>query len=84
MKERGFGLLVEGEQASSVITAVKRLPGMDVSDFIAYLRDEHQIQISGGLGELSGQIMRIGHMGQARENIAAFLTAVDKFLQEQA
>ena len=84
MKERGFGLLVEGEQASSVITAVKRLPGMDVSEFITYLRDEHQIQISGGLGELSGQIMRIGHMGQARENIAAFLTAVDKFLQEQA
>ena len=83
MKERGFTLLVEGEQASSVITAVNRLPGMDITDFMNYLRDQHHIQISGGLGELSGQIMRIGHMGHARENIVAFLAAVDKFLQDQ-
>jgi alanine-glyoxylate transaminase/serine-glyoxylate transaminase/serine-pyruvate transaminase len=83
MKERGFTLLVEGEQASSVITAVNRLPNMDVTEFITYLREQHNIQISGGLGELSGQIMRIGHMGHAQENIVAFLAAADNFIANQ-
>lgn len=84
MKERGFTLLVEGEQASSVITAVNGLPGMDIAAFITYLRDQHHIQISGGLGELSGQIMRIGHMGHAHDNIVAFLAAVDAYLAAES
>jgi aspartate aminotransferase-like enzyme len=80
MKERGFRPFVEGEHVSSVITAVNRLPDMDITHFIQYLAEHHQIQISGGLGELHGQVFRVGHMGKARDNMGAFLQGVDAYL----
>jgi alanine-glyoxylate transaminase/serine-glyoxylate transaminase/serine-pyruvate transaminase len=80
MKERGFRPFVEGEHVSSVITAVNRLPDMDITHFIQYLAEHHHIQISGGLGELHKQVFRVGHMGKARDNMGAFLQGVDAYL----
>lgn len=61
----GFDLFVSGEQASSCISSVCRLPDMDTSAFITYLLKEKNIHIAGGLGQTKESIFRIGHMGKA-------------------
>jgi alanine-glyoxylate transaminase/serine-glyoxylate transaminase/serine-pyruvate transaminase len=77
IKERGWELFVEGNDASSVITAVQCPADINAVDFINTLREEYQIQISNGLGELRDKVLRIGHMGDARNNIIALLAALD-------
>ena len=79
MKEREFELVVEGDNASSAITAVRRLPDMDVAHFVNFLREQFQIQISGGLGKLHNETFRVGHIGTAVQHIVPFLQAVDAY-----
>jgi aspartate aminotransferase-like enzyme len=45
--------------------------------------DEHQIAIGGGLGELTGKVIRVGHLGKAaeREYMLQFLFSVEEFLR---
>ena len=82
LRDLGFELFVEGEYAANVITAVRRLPGMDVADMITTLREEHGIRISGGMGETSGEIFRVGHMGKAgsRADASLLLDALAAYL----
>lgn len=51
---------------------------------IDYLRLNHNILISAGLGELKGQVLRIGHMGRAKDNdyIEDLLYGIDTFLRD--
>ncbi len=77
MKKRGFSLFMEGDEASSAITAVHCPLHMDNETLVAALRDQHQIQISSGIANLREKIWRIGHLGNAEENIPAFLKALD-------
>ncbi|HKZ54458.1 MAG TPA: alanine--glyoxylate aminotransferase family protein [Anaerolineales bacterium] len=65
LRELGFDLYVDGEIASTTLTAVRRLPSMDISDLIGYLLEERGIRVAGGLGATRGEIFRIGHMGKA-------------------
>lgn len=77
----GFSLYVSGETASSCISSVSRLPGMDVAAFITYLLEDKNIHIAGGLGETRGSIFRIGHMGKAGSRLYAdtLLKAVQEY-----
>jgi alanine-glyoxylate transaminase / serine-glyoxylate transaminase / serine-pyruvate transaminase len=52
---------------------------MDVADYMDWLLREHHIRIGGGLGDLSGKIFRIGHMGRAAEP-----EAIDRYLRVTA
>jgi alanine-glyoxylate transaminase/serine-glyoxylate transaminase/serine-pyruvate transaminase len=61
----GFEMYTPEEHTSPLLSAVRGLPGMDIAEFRRYLQDEWRIMISGGLGALSGQIFRIGHIGKA-------------------
>jgi len=79
LEEMGFGMLSPIATASPVTTAVYGLPSMDVADYMAWLLREHRIRIGGGLGELSGRIFRIGHMGRAAEP-----DAIDRYLRATA
>ncbi len=79
LEEMGFRMLSPIATASPVTTAAYGLPGMDVSDYMAWLLREHRIRIGGGLGELSGKIFRIGHMGRAAEP-----DAIDRYLRATA
>ncbi|MBI4770195.1 MAG: alanine--glyoxylate aminotransferase family protein [Chloroflexi bacterium] len=84
LRELGFSLFVDGEAASSTITAVCRPPQIDVADLIAYLREARGIRIAGGLGETHGRIFRVGHMGQAasREYAGLFLEGLTEYLHQ--
>ncbi len=61
----GFELYTAEACTSPLITAVRGLPGMDISDLLRYLLDEWQIMVAGGLGDLRGEIFRVGHIGKA-------------------
>lgn len=79
----GFEMYTAEACASPLITAVRGLPGMDISDLLRYLLEEWQIMVSGGLEELSGKIFRIGHIGKAAsaEYSAQLLQGIDAYLQ---
>jgi alanine-glyoxylate transaminase/serine-glyoxylate transaminase/serine-pyruvate transaminase len=79
LEEMGFGMLSPITTASPVTTAAYGLPGMDVHDYMAWLLRNHRIRIGGGLGQLSGRIFRIGHMGRAAEP-----EAIDRYLRATA
>jgi alanine-glyoxylate transaminase / serine-glyoxylate transaminase / serine-pyruvate transaminase len=76
LEEMGFSMLSPLATASPVTTAAYGLPGMDVPDYMSWLLREHHIRIGGGLGQLSGRIFRIGHMGRAAEP-----DAIDRYLR---
>jgi alanine-glyoxylate transaminase/serine-glyoxylate transaminase/serine-pyruvate transaminase len=63
-----------------------RVPdGVDDAAVIDFLLSEYDIEIAGGLGDLSGEVWRIGCMGYSarRQNVAALLTAMEEALAAQ-
>ncbi len=65
MDELGFRMFPAPEHAAPVLSAYHALPGSSVSEMMRFLRDNHDLMISGGLGDLAGKIFRVGHMGAA-------------------
>ncbi|MGI6037597.1 MAG: pyridoxal-phosphate-dependent aminotransferase family protein [Limnochordia bacterium] len=60
----GFELLVKDETvASSTVTAVKGLPGLDIQKFRQIAREEFGCVLAGGQGQLKATTFRVGHMG---------------------
>jgi alanine-glyoxylate transaminase / serine-glyoxylate transaminase / serine-pyruvate transaminase len=76
---RGFELLVPDAVASSSVTSAKPPTGLSADDLITHLRVEQHIHVAGGMGKLKGEIIRIGHMGQAAtpQAIDRLLAALD-------
>ena len=83
LRELEFEMLVPDEYASPVCTAVRARPGMDVEDYLHWLRHEHGLRLGGGIGKLTGQIFRVGHMGRAAEPdvVDAYLKATAEYLE---
>ena len=63
LAEYGLRLFADLAHASDTVTAVALPDGFDAARLLARLRDEHGVIIAGGLGRLTGQIIRIGHLG---------------------
>ena len=79
-----FDLFVENETCrSNTFTAVRADSRISASQLIQYLKDHHQIQISGGLDQLAGQIFRLGHMGPTAtlHAIVPTLVAIEEALR---
>jgi alanine-glyoxylate transaminase/serine-glyoxylate transaminase/serine-pyruvate transaminase len=59
--------------------------GVDDTAVIEYLLEEYDIEIASGLGELDGEIWRIGCMGYSarRQNVACLLSALADALDAQ-
>ncbi len=79
----GFELFVPEAHMSPLITAVRGLPGMDVDELRRYLLEEWQVMIAGGLEELRGRLLRVGHMGKAAsaEYSEQLLRGMEAFLR---
>lgn len=69
---------VNEADATPQVTSVELPAGVDAGAILAVLRDRHQLLATGGLGDLSGRILRIGHMGKAcsEEYVDAALAAL--------
>jgi pyridoxamine--pyruvate transaminase len=61
------------EIAGPVVTGVTMPDGIEDKALRGHLRDRYGIMISGGYGDLSGKLFRLGHMGMAAQ--PAFLCA---------
>ncbi|MBN1659726.1 MAG: alanine--glyoxylate aminotransferase family protein [Anaerolineae bacterium] len=81
----GFSMFTSEPYTSPLITAVYGPPGLDLEAYRHYLLEERQIMISGGLDDLHGKIVRVGHIGRAAnaDYIDAFLQATADYLSLQ-
>jgi len=71
----GLELIVDEAVRLPSLTTVKVPDGVDAGEVIKYLRNKHNIEISGGLGELKGKAWRIGLMGHnsSKQNVERIL-----------
>jgi alanine-glyoxylate transaminase/serine-glyoxylate transaminase/serine-pyruvate transaminase len=85
LRSLGFKMFVEDDCASPIITGVCSRPEFELSEMSQWLIDQREIAIGGGLGELSGKMFRVGHLGKAstREYLVDFLFAMEEFLRQK-
>ncbi len=85
LRSLGFEMFVEDEWASPIVTGVHRRPEFELSDMSRWLVEQRDIAVGGGLGELSGKMFRVGHLGKAstREYLVDFLFAMEEFLRHK-
>jgi serine---pyruvate transaminase len=62
-KAMGLELFSPDDDSSAVVTAIRAPEGVDATDVVRGLRDDHGITIANGQGVLKGRIFRIGHIG---------------------
>jgi len=80
----GMEPLTPDDQLAPVLTAVFAPEGVKIGELLGYLREEHEIMISGGLGEtLRKRVFRVGHMGPTvtADDIDDVLGALQAFLE---
>jgi alanine-glyoxylate transaminase/serine-glyoxylate transaminase/serine-pyruvate transaminase len=80
-----MGLELAGESWLPSLNAVRLPAGVEDATVIAHLLDEHGIEVAGGLGDFSGDILRIGCMGYSArpENVLYLLAGLGDALAEQ-
>lgn len=82
VKALGLTILPADEKyASNTVTAVKGSDKVDPPKLQKILREEYKVVVSGGQGDLTGKIFRIGHLGWVTEaDIKETLDAIGKAL----
>lgn len=77
----GLELLVEDKYASGAVTAAWTPPGLDGAMLVRVLLDDYGVQVTGGLAEQAGRLLRIGHCGYVDGlDIVATVAAVEQAL----
>lgn len=66
-REIGFALLAGDRVASPTVTALRMAEGVDGDELRRMAREEMGVIFGGGLGDMRGQIIRVGHMGYASD-----------------
>lgn len=82
LEDLGLSLHVEREYRLPTLTTVRIPKGVDGKDVARRLLHEHNIEVGGGLGELAGQVWRVGLMGynSRPENVDRLLAALKQVL----
>jgi len=82
LEELGLTLHVKRELRLPTLTTVRIPEGVDSKAVARQLLSDYGIEIGGGLGELAGQVWRIGLMGfnSRRENVDRLLEALGQVL----
>jgi pyridoxamine--pyruvate transaminase len=72
------------EIAAPCVTGVKIPTGLSDEQLRSHMRHRYGVMISGGYGELKGQLFRLGHMGQAAHPtyLAAQLAILERTLAD--
>jgi alanine-glyoxylate transaminase/serine-glyoxylate transaminase/serine-pyruvate transaminase len=83
LRDFGFEMFVPDDFAAAVATGVLPRSGFSAGDLIQWLAAERGIYVGGGIGEMSGKIFRVGHLGKAvtKEYLLEFFSAVEEFLK---
>lgn len=82
LEDLGLTLHVERELRLPTLTTVRIPEGVDGKAIARQLLQKYGIEISGGLGELAGQVWRVGLMGfnSQKENVDQLLKALRQVL----
>lgn len=82
LEDLGLSLHVEQEFRLPTLTTVRIPEGVDGKVIARQLLNEHGIEIGGGLGELAGQVWRVGLMGfnSRKESVDQLLAALRQVL----
>jgi alanine-glyoxylate transaminase/serine-glyoxylate transaminase/serine-pyruvate transaminase len=82
LAEMGIGLHPKEEDSLWTLNALKVPAGVDELAVRKRLLAEYGIEIGGGLGDLKGQVWRVGLMGYSstRRNVLLFLAALREAL----
>jgi alanine-glyoxylate transaminase/serine-glyoxylate transaminase/serine-pyruvate transaminase len=86
VRRLGLQPLTPDSELAPVLTAVYGPEGVRSSEIVKYLREEHGLRISGGLGEgLADRVFRVGHMGPRvnEQDIDLVLSGLEGFLQRR-
>ena len=85
LEDMGLEMAAAEEHWLPSLNTVRVPDGVDDTAVIQFLLDEYDIEIASGLGELDGEIWRIGCMGYSarRQNVACLLTAMQDALEAQ-
>ncbi len=85
LQNLGFKMLVPDEYAAPTATAVWPRPEFTAPDLIEWLATERGLHIAGGIGELAGKIIRVGHVGKATtpEYLLELFSSVREFLRSK-
>jgi alanine-glyoxylate transaminase/serine-glyoxylate transaminase/serine-pyruvate transaminase len=85
VEEMGLGLNPEDDYWLPSLNAVLVSDGVDDGAVIDYLLEEYDLEIASGLGDLAGDIFRIGCMGYSArpKNVSFLLTALGEALEKQ-
>ncbi|MFB6108430.1 MAG: alanine--glyoxylate aminotransferase family protein [Haloplanus sp.] len=85
LESMGLELNVEDDYWLPSLNAVAIPDSVDDGAVIDYVMNEYDIEIASGLGDLEGDIWRIGCMGYSarRQNVACLLTAMQEALDDQ-
>ncbi|MEA5568555.1 alanine--glyoxylate aminotransferase family protein [Anabaena sp. UHCC 0399] len=85
LEDIGLSLHVEREYRLPTLTTVRIPPGVDGKAIARQLLNEHNIEVGGGLGELAGQVWRVGLMGfnSRPESVDRLIEALQKVLPKQ-
>ncbi|MDZ8241152.1 MAG: alanine--glyoxylate aminotransferase family protein [Nostoc sp. ChiQUE01a] len=82
LEDLGLSMHVEREYRLPTLTTVRIPEGVDGKAIARQLLNEYNIEIGGGLGELAGQVWRVGLMGfnSRRESVDQLITALRQVL----
>ncbi|MCF4967568.1 alanine--glyoxylate aminotransferase family protein [Nostoc sp. CMAA1605] len=85
LEEIGLSLHVEKEYRLPTLTTVRIPAGVDGKAIARQLLIEHNIEVGGGLGELAGQVWRVGLMGynSRPESVDRLIEALEQVLPKQ-
>ena len=85
LEEMGLEMNPDDEFWLPSLNAVRVPDGVDDGKLLAELQDEHDLEIASGLGDLEGEILRIGCMGYSARtpNIQFVLSALEEALANQ-
>jgi alanine-glyoxylate transaminase/serine-glyoxylate transaminase/serine-pyruvate transaminase len=74
----GLGLNPEDDYWLPSLNAVRVPDGVDDGDVIDYVLEHYDLEIAAGLGDLSGEVFRIGCMGHGArpENVTLVVAAL--------
>ncbi|MBC7223031.1 MAG: alanine--glyoxylate aminotransferase family protein [Anaerolineae bacterium] len=83
IRELGLETFIPDDIASPLVTVIAGREDARADALRRYLQVKHDIIVSGGLGDLAGRIVRVGHMGRAssQEYVEAFLRGVREWVQ---
>lgn len=84
LRSMGFETVAQEEDCSDTVTCVRPPPGVDATELQRRLGEDFDILVAGGIGELTGEVLRIGHMGPTAnlQDLLAVVGSLGSVLKE--